>query len=217
MTINDLQYGNPDRRNQHYLNQTSYLDSLLDELKSYSFSANDSEETKSEIAELISTTNELANSNNEELFRRFDIYDKAFEEYMSQSLVKSGISLPEVDMLLQSVKQDIKPLLVKLKYHFQRPRPYQLSKMLDLELISFSSVAADSPSYPSGHTFQSRVYAEVLGNAYPQFHKALHELATDIMWSRIYLGLHYPSDCQYADYVAQVVCSHPEFKKKYKL
>lgn len=214
-SVNDLQYGNPDRRNNIYLHTESYLDSLLEELTNYPFPLNDSEETKAEIQELMTLTDQI--SYNEDLLNRFDIYDKEFEEYMTQSLVNSGISLAEADVLLQSVKTDTKPLLVKLKYHYQRVRPYQLSKMLGLELISFSSVAADSPSYPSGHAFQSRVYAEVLGNKYPQFHKALHELATDIMWSRMYLGVHYPSDCQFADYVAQVVCNHPEFKRKYKL
>lgn len=214
-TVNELQYGNPDRRNNIYLQTESYLDSLLDELTNYPFPKNDSDETKAEIQELITLTNQV--SLNQDLINRFDIYDKEFEEYMTQSLVNSGVSLAEADVLLQTVKTDTKPLLVKLKYHYQRVRPYQLSKMLGMELISYASVAADSPSYPSGHAFQSRIYAEVLGNKYPQFHKALHDLATDIMWSRMYLGVHYPSDCQFADYVAQVVCGHPEFKKKYKL
>lgn len=215
MHINELQYGNPDRKNFYYLNTATYLDTLLPELQSLPFPANDSEETKAELQELVNTTNQLAD--NEELAMRFDLYDTSFEKYMAESLAQSGVPLGDVDVLLQSIKNDIKPLLVKLKYHYQRVRPYQLSKMLGMELISYKSTAADSPSYPSGHAFQSRVYAEVLGNRYPQFHKALHDLATDIMWSRIYMGVHYMSDCQFADYAASVVCNHPEFRKKYKL
>ncbi|MBM3201305.1 MAG: hypothetical protein FJZ56_02730 [Chlamydiae bacterium] len=215
MHINELQYGNPDRNHFYYLNKTTYLDTLLPELQSFPFPANDSEETKAEIQELINTTNQLAD--NEELVRRFDLYDNSFEKYMVEILAQSGIPFGDVDVLLQSIKDDIKPLLVKLKYHYQRVRPYQLSKMLGMELISFKSTAADSPSYPSGHAFQSRVYAEVIGNQYPKYHKALHDLATDIMWSRVFMGVHYLSDSQFSDYVASVVCNHPEFKKKYKL
>jgi hypothetical protein len=215
MELNKLQYGNPDRSNNVYLNKETYLDGLLTELKNYPFNPNDSEATRGEILELVTATNQL--SDNVELIHRFDVYDKAFEEYMIESLSNIGIPQEETQALLKSVKEDIKPLLVKLKYFYQRPRPYQLSKMIGVELLSYRSVAADSPSYPSGHAFQARVYAEVLGNKYPQYHKALHDLATDIMWSRVYMGVHYVSDGTFADYVAQVVCAHPDFRKKYKL
>lgn len=215
MELNKLQYGNPDRSNNVYLNKETYLDGLLTELKNYPFNPNDSEATRGEILELVTATNQL--SDNVELIHRFDVYDKAFEEYMIESLSNVGIPQEETQALLKSVKEDIKPLLVKLKYFYQRPRPYQLSKMIGVELLSYRSVAADSPSYPSGHAFQARVYAEVLGNKYPQYHKALHDLATDIMWSRVYMGVHYVSDGTFADYVAQVVCAHPDFRKKYKL
>jgi len=215
MELNELQYGNPDRSNKDYLSKESYLDSLLPELKNYPFYANDSTETKEEIMELVTSTNAL--SDNAEFAKRFEIYDTGFHIFMTQNLAANGISEEEIRELLQEVKEDIKPLLIKLKYFYQRPRPYQLSLMRNIDLIPFSSQAANSPSYPSGHTFQARVYAEVLGNRYPQFHKALHDLATDIMWSRIYMGVHYASDCRFADYIAQIVCAHPDFRKKYKL
>lgn len=215
MELNQLQYGNPDRGNQTYLNKESYLDSLLPELINYPFPANDSQDTRSEIMELVSVTNSL--SDNQELLKRFEIYDTSFDVYMIQSLVKNGIPEEESRPLLQEVKEDTKAFLLKLKYHYQRPRPYQLSLMIGVNLFPFSTKTSNSPAYPSGHTFQARVYAEVLGNRFPQFHKALHDLATDVMWSRIYMGVHYPSDCRFAEYVAQVVCAHPDFRKKYKL
>jgi hypothetical protein len=37
------------------------------------------------------------------------------------------------------------------------------------------------------------------------------------MWSRQYMGAHYPSDNEFALYAAEVVMKHPEFAKKYKL
>jgi hypothetical protein len=216
MELNALQYGNPDRSNQAYLQKESYLDTLLTELQNYPFPPNESEQTKEEILELVSVTNKLS-ENTTDLLKRFDVYDTSFQEYIIQSLANNGISELQLEATLKSVKEDTKPLLLKVKYFYQRPRPFQLARMRNINLIPFSSVAADSPSYPSGHTFQSRVFAEVLGNQYPQFHKALHDLATDIMWSRIYMGVHYPSDCQFADYMAKIVCAHPDFREKYKI
>jgi hypothetical protein len=57
----------------------------------------------------------------------------------------------------------------------------------------------------------------VLGNKYPKYWRPLQDLADDIIKSRIYLGLHYQSDCDFAHYMADSVLNHPDFKKKYKL
>jgi hypothetical protein len=43
------------------------------------------------------------------------------------------------------------------------------------------------------------------------------DLADDITKSRIYLGLHYQTDCDFGYYMADLVLNHPDFKKKYKL
>jgi len=215
MEINEIPFGNPERSNSAYLHRDNYLDSLLTELKNYPFPVNDSEETATEIQQIINANTKLYSD--EILLKRFEVYDTLFESHMVESLVVNGIPKEKVEELINSVKEDIKPLLLKLKYYYQRIRPVQLSKIIGKELNPYDSLSANTPSYPSGHVFQSRVYAEVLGNTYPEFYQSLQELATDIMWSRIYMGLHYPSDCDFADYVAQIVCNHPDFKKKYRL
>lgn len=215
MEIKELRYGNPDRSNKIQLERVSYLDGLIPELTTYDFPPNDGEVVKEEIAELVSVTNSL--SDNSELTKRFELYDSSLEKYFIQSVAEAGAPQDQVAAIVSSVREDTLPILVKLKYHFQRPRPIQLSMMLGMDLYPYASKTADSPSYPAGHAFQARLYAEVLGNMYPNLHKALHDLATDVMWSRIYMGIHYQSDCRYADYVAKVVCAHPDFRRKYKL
>jgi hypothetical protein len=215
MNINEIPFGNPERSNLKYLHSDNYLDSLLPELKSYPFPENDSEQAATEIQQIINANTKLYSD--EPLLKRFEVYDTLFEQHMVESLVVNGVPKEKVQALIDSVKEDTKPLLLKLKFHYQRIRPIQLSKIIGKELNPYNSLSANTPSYPSGHVFQSRIYAEVLGNTYPEFYKSLQELATDIMWSRIYMGLHYVSDCEFADYVAQVVCNHPDFKKKYRL
>ena len=71
---------------------------------------------------------------NESAKVRFDVYDYDFENYIIESLVKQGIDKNEVYTLIKSIHDDIIPLLVKVKFHHQRVRPYQLAYYFNLDL-----------------------------------------------------------------------------------
>lgn len=210
-----LSYGNPSRSLLPTLKEKSYLDSLLLELSSFGFPSNNGQEVIDEINQLINYTNTL--SSDEDLQKRYKIYDAHFEEYIVNVLSNVGIDRQEVIDTIRSIHDDVKPFLVKLKYHYQRVRPYQLSHILSMRLYVYDSETANSPSYPSGHTLQAKLYADVLGNKFPKYYNQLQDLATDITDSRMAMGLHYPSDCEFALYVADAILNHPEFKKKYRL
>jgi hypothetical protein len=210
-----LTFGNPSRNFLPYLKIESYLDSLLGELASYPFPSNNGQDVIDEINQLINYTNTL--SSDEVLQKRYKLYDNDFENYFINVLSNVGIDRQEISDTIRQVHDDILPLLVKLKYHYQRVRPYQLSHILSMRLYPFESSRANSPSYPSGHSIQSKLYAQVLGNKYPKYYKQLQELANDIGESRLAMGLHYPSDVIFGEYVCELVLNHPEFKKKYKL
>jgi hypothetical protein len=212
---NKLAFGNPTNDLVAYLKQPNYLDSLLEELKNTPPPEDNSKETIDELQKIVTYINELMM--NESAKVRFDVYDYDFENYIIESLVKQGIDKNEVYTLVKSIHDDIIPLLVKVKFHHQRVRPHQLAYYFNLDLYPFKSYTANTPSYPSGHAYQSKIYAEVLGNRYPKYFKPLNELAKDIAASRLYLGLHYPSDAEFAFYMADLVVNHPDFKKKYKL
>jgi hypothetical protein len=215
MQVNELRFGNPNRSLLAYLKTENYLDSLLPELSSYPPPENDSQETIQEIHQEIEYTTFL--EKDEQLRRRYELYDGDFENYIIERLVNAGIDKDEVENIMREMHDDIVPLLVKLKFKYNRVRPYQLSFYKGLKLYAFKSATADSPAYPSGHSYQAKIYAEVLGNKYPKFYKALNDLANDISWSRLYLGVHYTSDMQFALYAADLVLKHPDFRKKYKL
>lgn len=214
--MNELSFGNASRKNLIHINTENYLDSLLSELKNYPYPANDSEAAKKEINDLVAATQQLSIS--PEFEKRFVVYDNGFENYIINSLVKVGVPADEVTAIVKSLHDDISPLLMKLKYFYQRVRPQQLAYLLGIYTLNpYDSVSANTPAYPSGHALLSKVYAEVLGNKYPKYYKALTELATDIMWSRIYMGLHYTSDCNFSTYISETICNHLEFKRKYSL
>jgi hypothetical protein len=210
-----LTYGNPSRNYLPYLKIESYLDSLLGELASYPFPNNNGQDVINEINQLINYTNTL--SSDEVLQKRYKLYDSDFENYFINVLSNVGIDRQEISNTIKEIHDDIVPLLVKLKYHYQRVRPYQLSHILSMRLYPFESTTANTPSYPSGHSVQSKLYAEVLGNKYPKYYKQLQGLSNDIGESRLAMGLHYPSDVIFGEYVCELVLNHPEFKKKYRL
>ena len=215
MQVNELRFGNPNRSHLVYLKTENYLDSLLPELSSYPPPANDSEQAYQELHQIIEYTSFL--EKDEQLKRRYELYDGNFENYIIERLVNAGANKEEVENIVTQLHDDIIPLIVKLKFNYNRARPYQLSFFKGLKLYPFKSSTSDSPSYPSGHAYQAKIYAEVLGNVYPKFYKALNDLANDIAWSRLYLGVHYPTDTEFALYTAEVVLKHPDFRKKYKL
>lgn len=208
-------FGNPNRRLLPYFKTETYLDTLLPELNSYQYPDNNSQEVVDELKQLVELTNSI--SENEELQNRFKIYDTDFENYIINVLSNNGIPREDVENTVKEIHDDIVPLLVKLKYSYQRIRPMQLSYLLQIRLYPYDSLTANTPSYPSGHALQSKLYCEVLGNMYPQYYKQLKELAADISNSRLYLGLHYASDCNFSEYISELIIQHPDFKKKYKL
>jgi hypothetical protein len=207
----NLLFGNPTIDIAPLLKKETYLDTLLGELQSFAPPPNVN--STEELQSIINYTQLLSQNNN--VLDRYLHYDTNFEEYISNSLTKVGIG--ETIDLIKEIKEDIKPLLVKVKFHYQRIRPRTLATYFNLPLFPYTSYSADTPSYPSGHAFQSKVYCMVLGNKYPKYWRPLQDLADDITKSRIYLGLHYESDCDFAYYMADSVLNHPDFKKKYKL
>lgn len=73
-----------------------------------------------------------------------------------------------------------------LKYIFIRHRPYQV-------LAEVHQLAVrDSPSFPSGHATQIFMVGIILGKKYGYI--ILFLLAILVSFSRIYIGVHYPSD-----------------------
>jgi hypothetical protein len=213
MSIN-LAFGNPNREFLKILKEENYLDSLLTELKNYPHPAYDSPQQEQEIAQLVSVADVQLDPKTEE---RFMYYDTDFEKYIVNVLVNSGVSKSEVEDIISQIRKDITPLLYKLKYHYQRIRPLQLALYFNSPLYPYLSKTAVTPSYPSGHCFESKVYCEVLGNRYPKFYQSLQQLTEDISVSRMYMGLHYQSDIEFAKYCADLVMNHPDFKKKFKL
>ena len=82
------------------------------------------------------------------------------------------------------------------KNKFQRIRPWQLAKELGMEInhMDFPSDSMQTPSYPSGHSLQSRLVAEYYIKKYPEHRKGLIAAAEECGQGRVKAGGHFPSD-----------------------
>jgi hypothetical protein len=121
----------------------------------------------------------------------------------------------DVEELCIDVVKDIQGLLYKTKFYFQRPRPFQIAQYYKLKLFPYKSFSSHTPSFPSGHTVEAIVMLNVIGNKYPTEYPFCKELMDDVAYSRVYLGVHFPSDNDGSREMAKTILKHPEFAKKY--
>jgi hypothetical protein len=218
MNLDLITYGNPTQNQVQSLTKESYLDNLFDDLRNYTFPKNSSEATKQELNQIVDALNDMQDPENQSAYlNRYRAYDGNIKAYLKSGLIKSGIDEQEVVDLVENISEDITPLLLKLKFYHQRPRPYQLAEYYKLKLFPFGSHSSHSPSFPSGHSFQAKIITEVVGNHYPKMYSFLQDLFEDISYSRMYLGLHYQSDLDVGIFCAEKVLKNAEFMKRYKL
>ena len=102
--------------------------------------------------------------------------------------------LEENDLLYDT--EDITGISRFYKNKFQRIRPWQLAEELGMEInqMDFPSDSMQTPSYPSGHSLQSRLVAEYYIKKYPEHRKGLIAAAEECGQGRVKAGWHFPSD-----------------------
>lgn len=97
------------------------------------------------------------------------------------------------ELIPELINASVEPLL-KIKHHFNRPRPREIAPKLGIEMDSEYMPSMDTPSYPSGHSAQAVLIASVLSDKYPNKKEKLQKLAKDTSYSRNVAHEHYKSD-----------------------
>lgn len=214
--IDSITWGNPLQKHLPYIEKDnmSFLEKFYPQLIKFSFPKSSSKATREELNQLVDNIN-IANANPDYL-KRYKKYDQSLVKTFADVIIEQDLGEKGAE-LVDQLLDDTLPLIIKLKFFFQRPRPYQLAYNYKLKLFPFSSFTADSPSYPSGHTLQAHVICYVLGNHFPEKFDYFESLAKDIEYSRLFLGLHYPSDIDFSLYITELITKDKEFKSKYSL
>ena len=122
--------------------------------------------------------------------------DEDAMQYFKVLCEELGTPYPEDEV--RRIIQDLSVLIAKLKWRYNRPRPYQVAAKAGAPFEPMSSKTAHSPAYPSGHSIQAHVVASFLSERSPQHRQEFMDLAHDVAWSRVVGGYHWPSDCIYA-------------------
>ena len=192
--LNDLIYGAP---TEHHLETCQEPTPLL--LGSWEDAAlppppsNDSPQTALEIKAMYMARTKKVLS--EDFVRRAD---EVLLELFETRLRALGIEKP---WWVDSLMNQAGAWVMNWKVHSQRPRPYQLAPYLNFELVPGQTLTGHSPAYPSGHSAQAWLLAYMLTKAYGE--KGFLHLAKHIAYSRIQLGVHYPSDAKAGEMLAK--------------
>jgi membrane-associated phospholipid phosphatase len=116
--------------------------------------------------------------------------EKAFQHVISES------EMPASEMR-EIIMHPLVVMRVKAyKAVYNRARPHQvLPDRINLESGSMLPLkTADTPSYPAGHAYQAYLMASILCAKFPYKKREIEEAADRLAESRIYAGVHYPSD-----------------------
>lgn len=124
-------------------------------------------------------------------------YDDEFDWAFKKVVEEAGLEYDEV--YFKQLIKEAASITIRLKYKFNRPRPFQLGPVLGIDVTKYQSSTAKTPAFPSGHTTQSVLVACVLSEKYPELKDKLMKVAEKVSLSRVVGGHHYPSDIKYGE------------------
>jgi acid phosphatase (class A) len=109
--------------------------------------------------------------------------------------------LPKTFAFLDRVLANASAISRADKEYWHTRRPYLTDKRVKLYINRID----DNPAFPSGHTSEMRVLAEVLGQLRPEKLLDLRARAEEIALHRIEAGAHYPNDVEGGRLLAMLI------------
>ena len=165
----------------------------------------------SDLEKLIKSKTESENW--DEVKRLITHVDKKSIDVLEMYVNELGIEFKRE--YLQKISNKLRGLILCLKKHYNRPRPYQVAYYTNQPLFPFASETAHTPAYPSGHALQGYFLCKVIAFHNPQKEKELMEVAETIAKTREVLGVHYKSDNLFSKYIVDELVKVKEIKDIY--
>jgi hypothetical protein len=128
-------------------------------------------------------------------------YDDDYLQWFKKCIEKAGLEYDEV--YFRNLIKDVGSISIRLKYKFNRPRPFQLGPVLGVDVTKYQSDSAKTPAFPSGHTMGSTLVACILSKKYPELKDKLMKIADKVSLSRVVGGHHYKSDIDYGKQIGK--------------
>ena len=156
--------------------------------------ANDSNETRTELFKLLAYNDGVIDR---KMVKEFDDMREPYMELVN----KYNLDVTKDD--LQQIIDEGAKFTLKIKYKFNRPRPYQIAEHYGIEDFRRHKLdSAKTPSYPSGHALQGRLIGLILTDKDPEHQNEYMAVSQRISDSRIMARAHYPSDKEYGEKLA---------------
>ena len=132
-----------------------------------------------------------------EFVKKYDDIESAFKKTAKEQ----GIKDYDKSIAKKLIKESA-PVIMKLKKHHNRPRPYDLDK----SMAHFKMKSMETPSYPSGHSVQGMLIGNALKMKYGK--SAFMQTAKNISYSRRVARAHYESDSKKGDQIGNSMFKH---------
>ena len=129
--------------------------------------------------------------------KKYDNIEAAFKKTAEEQGVKDYDKSIAKKLIKESA-----PVIMKLKKHHNRPRPYDLDK----SMAHFKMKSMETPSYPSGHSVQGMLIGNALKMKYGK--SAFMQTAKNISYSRRVARAHYKSDSKLGEDIGNSMYKH---------
>jgi hypothetical protein len=206
--ITDLVYGSPNIPQLNKMNKPSkavtalYKDSATKQkFFNTPYPSNVSPEVRRELEELRHRTTTITSADLE--FAKHS--EKDHYGFWIKLLYNLGISVSR--SFFENIANNIDGLTYILKYHYNRPRPFQLGHYHKIQVSPAIYTDANSPAFPSGHAMEACLFGLILSEKYPFAADKIMDIGDRMAESRLNAGLHYPSDTQFGYELAHWIFS----------
>ena len=141
---------------------------------------------------------------NKSFVKKFDNIESAFAKTAKDNNIEDYDKKVAAKLI-----KDSAPVILELKKHHNRKRPYELDNNLKATVLK----SMQTPSYPSGHSVQGTLIAKVLGDKYPKAKSAFVKTGENISYSRRVARAHYKSDSKMGEQLGNSMYKHIKNKK----
>jgi hypothetical protein len=175
---------------------------------------NDSDITKGEILEISSLTKKLSYADKLLVYQIDDDANALLYKYIREQNISFSMDY------FRSVYRIIRPILLNIKYFYNRPRPYDLAPYYNIPINIISTETHHTPAYPSGHTVYTSLACEIIRKQYPnnlEISTALDNIVNITARCRMIQGVHYESDNQGSIKLANILYNslYSKLEKQY--
>ena len=137
---------------------------------------------------------------------KIPIREKFIKE--KDDIKKSFNKIVKEDKLVEKLIDSSAPIILKIKKHYNRPRPKVIAKKMKTKMEDMEMASMKTPSYPSGHSVQGYLIGMALSKMYPQKRNKLMKTARDISYSRRVARAHYLSDSRFGEQIGKDMYNH---------